>query len=194
MMRATRIAVLLALCIGTAQMASAQAWVQWTTGAGANNHYYMAVYTPDGITWDDASAAAAASGGYLAAIHSYDENQFVFSLVSDPKFWHSPDGAGNREGAWLGGYDPTRTFNWQWGNGEAWDFSYWAGGEPNYYGEEDALIYFGPGNSIQSVWNNVGRGYTSYGFVVEANSVPEPSSIAVLAGLSAMLGFIRRRR
>lgn len=155
-MRVIQIAVLFVLCIGIAQSANAQTWVQWTEGVGANNHYYMAVYTPEGITWDDANTAAVASGNYLATIQSSEENQFVFNLVSDSKFWHKPDIYNNCEGAWLGAYDPTKTFAWQWANGENWNFSAWSGGEPNNYGSEDAVIYFGPQNSITSFWNNVG--------------------------------------
>jgi len=149
-------------------------WAQWTADAGGNDHYYRAVYTPSGITWDNARNAATAAGGYLATIHSNAENDFVFSLVTDPKFWHAPDGSGNRMGVWLGGYDPTRTFNWQWANGEPWDYINWAGGEPNNYGSEDAIAYMGTSNSIQKLWNNLGRSYASYGYVIEKEDSPYP--------------------
>ena len=147
-------------------------WVQWTSDQGGNSHYYRAVYVPTGITWDDAQNAAADALGYLAKIQTTDENQFVFNLVSDPKFWHEPDSWNNREGTWLGGLDPNHTLSWQWANGETWDYTNWSSGEPNNMGSEDAVIYFGPGNSIQSVWNNVGRSFAAYGYVIERDDAP----------------------
>ncbi len=155
-------------------LSETEGWVQWSAAEGGNDHYYRAVYAPNGINWDNARSAAVAGGGYLATVHSDAENQFAFNLVSDPKFWHAPDSYNNREGAWLGGHDPNHNFGWQWANGEPWDYTHWAGGEPNNQGSEDAVIYFGPGNTIQSVWNNVGRTYTSYGYVMEKDEPPYP--------------------
>ncbi len=107
---------------------------------------------------------------------------------------HPADEWGNREGAWLGAYSPNKDLNFQWANGEPWDYTHWSSGEPNFL-DEDAVIYFGPGNTIQNVWNNVGRTYPAYGFVIEATQVPEPSScLLLLGGLSALFALRRRGR
>lgn len=64
--------------------------------------YYEAVKVPEGVTWDEAKAAAEAMGGHLVTIESPNENQFVYGLVaSDPGYW-SKDGK-NGKGPWLGG-------------------------------------------------------------------------------------------
>lgn len=169
-------------------------WVQWSSAMGGNDHYYQAVYTPQGITWQDAANTAVAMGGYLATVHSYEENQFIFSLITDEMFWAPPDPWNNREGPWLGGLrNPSDYGQWIWVTGEPWTYSQWCPGEPNNVGgNEDRLIFFGPGNTISNVWNDVGSGYGARGFVVES-PVPEPATMVLLTlGGAAML--YRRRK
>src|SRR6185436_11393637 len=63
--------------------------VQWTTNSGGNGHFYEAVLAPNGITWANAQAAAASSGGYLATITSAGENNFVYGLISgNLSYWY----------------------------------------------------------------------------------------------------------
>src|SRR5262249_15632204 len=62
-------------------------WVQWRVADGGNGHYYQAVSTPGGITWEAAQAAAVGMGGYLATITSAAENAFAFNLAKDPSLW-----------------------------------------------------------------------------------------------------------
>ena len=53
-------------------------------------HWYEVVAPRGGITWDEAHAAAASAGGYLATITSAEENAFVFSLVDQGTYWTQP--------------------------------------------------------------------------------------------------------
>ncbi len=98
--------------------AAAQA-VQWTSGPGANGHWYEVVATPAGIRWTDANAAAASilPGGHLATIGSLEENDFVFSLVDDAQYWYE-DSFGTKLGPWLGGTDGGVEGQWEWVTGE----------------------------------------------------------------------------
>ena len=57
--------------------------VQWS----GNGHYYEAISVPEGISWTNAKTAAELADGYLASITSEAENEFVFGLINDAKFW-----------------------------------------------------------------------------------------------------------
>ncbi|HUV05142.1 MAG TPA: hypothetical protein VMX94_08540 [Armatimonadota bacterium] len=61
--------------------------VEWSVDSGGNGHWYEAVYVPASIMWAAANAAAGSAGGYLATATSEPENQFIYSLISDDKFW-----------------------------------------------------------------------------------------------------------
>ena len=118
-----------------------------------NGHFYDVVFIAETISWEDASAAASAAGGYLATITSSAENDFVFSLVNKAAFWHGSSGP------WLGGYQFPATLqpdaNWGWVTGEAWSYTNWQAGQPNDSGgkAEDRLQFgFSP---LVSVWNDI---------------------------------------
>lgn len=93
----------------SAQPLEAEVPVPWTVAVGGNGHFFQAVSAPEGINWDNAEAWAVARGGHLATIHSAAENDFVFKLVDDPRFWKQNRGiSGGRAwesflGPWLGG-------------------------------------------------------------------------------------------
>jgi hypothetical protein len=149
---------------------------QWT-GPGANNHWYLAVCVPGGITWSAAKATAVAQGGYLATSTSAAENGFIFSLINEDKFWAN-DGANNSEGPYLGGYyvGAPGTMNpndWAWVTGEPWVYKNWAAGQPDFT-TETVLNFFGWGlNNRQPTWNNLPNN-TNFprGYVVEWNTLP----------------------
>jgi len=178
------------VCVIIASLMVGPAWaapVQWT-GPGANNHWYLAVYVPGGLTWNAAKEAAEAMGGYLACAVSAEENNFIFSLINDWKFWYNDPW--NSLGPWLGGYyiGPPGTMNpndWAWLSGEPWDFKNWAPGEPNY-DTETVLQFFGSGwNNMQPTWNNLsGDNPGPKGYVVEWNAKPPaawvPTSLLLL--------------
>lgn len=80
---------------------------------------------------------------------------------------------------------------WMWVTGEAWDYTAWENGEPNNAGgAEDRVQWF----SSPKGWNDV-RGTLPYqGYIVEYETVPEPSSLALfaIAGL-LFVAYVRVR-
>ena len=183
-------------CCGFADAAP----VQWSE----NGHSYEVISAPVGITWEDANAAAVASGGYLATITSQEENDFVFALVDFPDYWSDPI-TGNR-GPWLGGYQSPPTTdpsdNWQWVTAEAWGYTNWAVDQPNDLNGwvEDKLHFFVPstGGTRASTWNDIRNsdpGGKPVAYVVEFEPVPEPSTLALLTiGLLGLGSYASRKR
>lgn len=168
--------------------------VQWTVAEGGNGHWYEAVYIPERIEWEAAKAAAeAVPGHYLATATSALENQFIFSLVEDPKFWWGPfNGVENALfGPWLGGFqDPDAAEpadGWQWVTGEPWSFTAWGLGEPNNSYDEDLLHFAHRTDGPE--WNDFKPNYGGMnGYVVE---FPEPATLGAL--LFGGLALFRRR-
>ena len=81
-------------------MAANAVAVQWTSGTGANGHYYQFV-SASNITWSAAQAAALAATApapgltaYLVTITSADENSFVYNNLLS-----------GIAGAWTGGME-----------------------------------------------------------------------------------------
>ena len=101
---------------------------RWGIGGVGNGHYYEVVYRPEGVTWTEAYQYALDHGGYLATLTSKEENAFVYSLVSDPKFWEYKE-SGQYAGPWFGGCNLYNT--WQWLNDEgSLRYSNWFPTEP----------------------------------------------------------------
>jgi hypothetical protein len=142
--------------------------VEWS------GHEYEAVYTPDGISWDDAKAAAKAKGGHLVSITSEAENQFVYGLVEDDKFWYWDGYDGN--GPWLGGYQEQGSFEpdrgWVWSGPESFEYTNWGRGEPNNGGVktggvEDNLEFIGKGTLKGNEWNDKPGSTREKGYIIE---------------------------
>lgn len=153
-------------------------WVQWTTGTGANNHWYLAVYAPDGINWANARAKAQSLGGDLATITSAAENTFVYSLIDDAIFWDLLPNPTRVRGPWIGGFQPPGSpepsSSWTWVTNETWSYANWNPGEPNQGQglEEDHLHFYAPGTVRQPRWNDLRQSQLVPGFVVEATTPP----------------------
>ena len=149
--------------------------VFWPQSAGGNGHSYQAVAAPDGINWADAQAWAVAHGGYLATLSSAAENNFVFALIDDPKFWFNY--IGNSSGPWLGGAkskdwsDPAA--GWQSLNGEgAIAYTNWAPGEPDDCvrdgQQQDRLCFYAwESDHRQPTLDDEAGALALHGFVVE---------------------------
>ena len=161
------------------------ALVEWSVASGGNGHFYEVVQLSSPIGWNAARTAAEARGGHLATLTSWDEHAFVAALVT----------AGGRN-AFLGGYqaNPSAPANetWTWVTGETWDFTAWAGGEPNDQGNpnESYLEMYTIG-----LWNDVpeaGSGYAEFAYVVEV--VPAPAGAVILLAAPLPFGRPRRRR
>lgn len=82
----------------------------------ANGHYYG--LTGGGLNWNQASAAAAAMGGYLATVTSAAENAFIHSNLNPYP-----------SGAWLllGGNDAIVDGQWRWVQGPEAGTQFWQG-------------------------------------------------------------------
>ena len=100
-------------------------------------HYYRAGVhinftlngKPSPETWDAASKVCEGKSwkgrmGYLASVHSHEENAFILQLTD-----------GN---PWLGGSDLDTEGEWVWSDGTPWDFSPWGRDQPNNrFGNQD---------------------------------------------------------
>jgi hypothetical protein len=159
--------------------------VQWT----ANGHFYDVVLAPGTLSWEEANTAATAAGGHLATITSAAENNFVFSLVNQPRFWNG------YSGPWLGGYqDPATqqpTGNWRWVTGESWTYTNWQAGQPNDSGgKAEDKLQFGFA-SLVSVWNDIMSvdptpAYRPIAFVLEWEYDPQAPTLEGRASASGL--------
>jgi hypothetical protein len=172
-----------------------------------------------GITWTAARDAATAKGGWLTDITSEAENTFVYNLIArsqHPGFWFSEQYWINcQAGPWIGGFQPSGSpepgGNWQWVTGSQFTdansvpigYTNWYPDQPgnSYWGNsgvpEDALHYYERTNENVPVgkWNDFPSWAVTNGYVVEFNSVPEPSTVSLLgAGAVSLLTVAWRRR
>lgn len=184
------------VCFGTlgfTALANASA-VQWSD----NGHWYERV--EGSVSWQAASEAAIAKGGYLVSITSAAENAF---LTINPYLGNT----GVNDSLhyfWTGGYQPEGAAEpgggWAWANGDAFTYSNWYVNEPNNAGEENRLI-FDHGFSVGGkTWNDVNADTIAAGYVVEydtkpASAVPVPSAVLLLAaGFAGLTGIARKNR
>jgi hypothetical protein len=180
-------AVALIGIMAAALPASAQP-VQWT----GNGHWYEAVLAPGTLTWIGARDAAAAKGGYLATITSAAENDFVYSLVNDDRYFRvmSQISANNYyiAGPWFGGNNFSGS--WKWVNNDTFSYSNWLPGQPDDPGNNSGTLFIGTGATVANrtaMWDDVPSdggwwaGMTFPGYIVEYNSVPEPSAFSLLS-------------
>ena len=147
--------------------------VEWPISAGGNGHYYEAVLVPEGISWDDAKAAAEAKGGHLVTITSEAENEFVYNLVAgDDRYWFI-DAYNNGNGPWLGGYQPEGSpepaGGWTWITGEPFSYTNWDINQPdNSQGTENRLDFLGTGTLKSPKWNDLPHYWSGpKGYIVE---------------------------
>jgi len=163
-------------------------------------HWYEVVYTPQGgINWVQAKQLAESEGGYLASIHSIQENEFLFWLVRDLKFWYRFDHGGelfNLSGPFLGGFQPVGSVEpdggWRWVSGEPWTFERWQhedlpignkmkpDNQPNNNNGNQNVMAFGEVDLPVSYWSDVPHtmsthnsgGPSCYGFIIEYEQKP----------------------
>ena len=168
-----------------------------------NGHYYEAVDVPEGVTWEDADAAARAAWdgtGTLATITSPQKNEFVASLVTAAEFWTDVE-----YGPWLGGYQtpgsPEPGGGWEWLTGEEfYDYTKWAVEEPNDGGgqwSEDKLHFIRKsGETGDFPWNDAASldAAPMLGYIIEwdHNPIPEPATLSLL--VLGALALMRPKR
>ena len=109
--------------------------LQSYTDENGATHWYEVVYVSSGnLNWYQAANLAQDAGGYLASPTSEGENNFVFELINDEKyFWafeEDGDHYGISIGPFLGGYQPAGSEEpaggWSWLSGDEWDYANWA--------------------------------------------------------------------
>jgi len=161
----------------------AAAPIQWTQAQGGNGHWYELVSKDHQITWASALSEISAMSyqgqpGYFATVSSQAENEWIFSsvVVQGP--------------TWLGGINDGS--GWRWQNGEKWQYSAWAPGQPDGFlgGVQHTLYYIAAPlwDDAPDHWGGIPSQY-----VVEYN-VPEPSSMLSLLSAAGLLGSAMRRR
>ena len=143
---------------------------EWPVAAGGNGHSYLAVRMSRPLSWSEASQIAESLGGHLATITSKAENDFVFELIDDDRYWfHSY----NWRGPWIGGVQPPGSKepdgNWTWVTGEPFTYAPWDAQQPNNFnGTPENRIAFGNQRDRISTWNDFTEDFGEIvSFVVE---------------------------
>lgn len=170
--------------------APASAAVQWTTGVGANGHWYELVSTflnfPGAVAAAELATPIAGYDAHLATVTSAEENAFIFDNVVSGLAWFAGSDA-EVEGVWkwVAGPEAGLVFR-SAGVTPPGAYANWHGGEPNDSGGEDALggFYFGG-----PTWNDqctcaTNRYVVEYSAAPTGGGVPEPSAWALM-----ILGF-----
>jgi len=169
----------------------------WSLASGGNGHSYQAVYTPGNVNWTDAEAWAVAHGGHLASIDSAMENNFVFNLVKDPRFWRSGPGNQFFLGPWLGGTlridsqtkSPSWPGDWRWvDDNRPFTFTNWVPGQPDSVNISGMAMHFMSAEKlgIQPTWDDMRDAGYANGFVVEYANGPAsaaPANPALRGGI-----------
>lgn len=153
-----KLLIIITVILSVAQNLPAQYSAVWHASAGGNGHRYEVLPPTDRLTWTEAQSRAQSRGGYLATITSQAENNFVTSLLPLNYF------------NWIGGTQPDG-ITWEWGTGEAWSYTNWSPGNPNYPGFEKYLQIYGHQAESPGTWNNATNdssgGGGLFGYVVE---------------------------
>lgn len=85
-----------------------------------NGHYYY-VYNLDTVTtWEEAKEYCESQGGYLATVTSKEEDEFLYSYITDMGFEYGLFGLSNTD----------QDDAWTWVTGEPFSYENWASGEP----------------------------------------------------------------
>ena len=169
---------------------------QWTSGAGANNHYYEWVANYD-ISWTNARDGAellehSGNTGYLATITSDNENTFIIDTLLQTV---------TEKMAWIGGEQPggpEPAGGWTWITGEPWSYTNWSQSpqvEPNDLspGEDHLMMYLhGDVHGRAGKWNDANSNALDVGgYVVEY--LPEPATLGLLL-LGGLVLFRRKSK
>ena len=118
-----------------------------------NGHWYHRF--DNSMTWHDAKAHCESMDGYLSTITSQQEHDFLYNNL----------GSVSPNDCWLGGTDEMVEGEWNWINGENWDYTLWKAGEPNNCaGDEQYLMLLTPNSwkvkhrANAGLWNDTATG------------------------------------
>lgn len=194
---ATHSPLALGLAVIIASPAFAQP-IEWPVASGGNGHYYEGVYVPGGITWAEAVNAVSlrehlGQPGYLAAITSQAENDFIFDqVINNNSAWPTTGGPADPDGPWIGGVQPPGSTEpdggWEWTSGEPFSYTNWLAGQPSNSGPEDRIHFAGEPGVRFSQWNDVRAADRVVGYVVEyPGPCPDVPDACADAGKSILL-------
>lgn len=111
------------------------------------------------LTWEDAEEFAKLKGGYLTAVTSKDENEFIYSLTQKGEQYYY----------WLGGKGDSKE-GYTWSNNENFKYSNWADGEPN---NSNFVEHYLMQYKNSSEWNDSSNFRNSIGFVIEYDTLKD---------------------
>jgi hypothetical protein len=145
------------------------------SGSLHGNTYY---FVNREVTWFEAKKLCENMGGHLATIGSAEENAYVFGIAQNTQ-------------AWLGATDRANEGEWCWITGEPFNYTNWAGNQPDNCGGEqeegESYLHFS--------WESGGRWNDNAGcallpFVCEIDGEPvsitsQPKDAAVAVGNTA---------
>lgn len=99
-----------------------------------NGHWYKVIQDNSISDWNAASQYCNAQNGYLATITSAEENDFLYSYITQEGY----------SSAYFGLSDAASEGNWTWNNGEEVSYTNWHRNEPNSENsnEDYALFYY----------------------------------------------------
>jgi len=200
MMRVKSILVVVAIIVASTSVSNGVP-VEWSVDEGGNGHFYEAVLVEGGIWWGQAALRAYYAEGRLATITSAEENEFVYNLISDSKFWYNLHGKTNI-GPWIGGggwfTEEKSEGYWYWVNlnleyeYEPFIYTNCIVGQPadtiNYEFHEMFFLHYYSDNSEPAPFWNYGNRYLTNGYIVEYNryNTPEPCTLLLL-GLGGLM-------
>ena len=145
------------------------------SGSLHGNTYY---FVNREVTWFEAKKLCENMGGHLATIGSAEENAYVLGIVQNTQ-------------AWLGATDRANEGEWRWITGEPFNYTNWAGNQPDNCGGEqeegESYLHFSWESGGQ--WND-NAGCALLPFVCEIDGEPvsitsQPKDAAVAVGSSA---------
>lgn len=97
-----------------------------------NGHWYKVIQDNSISDWNAASQYCNAQNGYLATITSAEENDFLYSYITQEGY----------SSAYFGLSDAASEGNWTWCNGETVGYTNWAAGEPNGRVQENYAMFY----------------------------------------------------
>lgn len=108
-----------------------------------NGHWYKVIQDNSISDWNAASQYCNTQNGYLATITSAEENDFLYSYITQEGYYS----------AYFGLSDAASEGNWTWNNGEEVSYTNWHRNEPNSENssEDYALFYY---KYSDGTWND----------------------------------------
>lgn len=192
-MRIKSLALAAALSAFVVPHAASAALVQWNSGTGANNHYYMA--TEKAMSWADSNALALSMGGNIVSITSAAEQNFLQTAFLS---------GGNASTIyWIGLNDVATEGKYVWTTGESADYWNFAPGDPNNLnGLEDYNVmnwHYAHGYGSYGKWGDISDNGYLFKTIIEFNgdpakAVPAPAPLALLATGLISITLLRRRK